>query len=81
MVRSERLERFFRRHPIAGLVTTVLMLGASIVILVVAPGERSPRSGLPMWVVACAGVLLFGWVCLKYVRMLRGGSRERPRAG
>jgi hypothetical protein len=65
----------------AGLGTTVLMLGTSIVILVVAPGERSPRSGLPMSVVACAGILLFGWVCLKYVTVLRGGRREHPRAG
>jgi hypothetical protein len=71
------LERFFRRHPIAGLVTTVLLLGTSIVILVVAPGERSSRSGLPMWVLAGAGILLFRWVSLKYATVLRGGRRDR----
>jgi hypothetical protein len=77
VVRSERLERFFRRHPIVGLLTTLLALGTSIVILVVAPDERSSRSGVPMWAVACAGILLFGWATLKYVTLLRGERRDR----
>ena len=79
MYRSARLERFFRRHPLAGFLTVLLMGGICVVILLTyAASGRSPRSGLPMWVIATAGILLFGWVGVKYVALLRRRRGDRP---
>ena len=78
MFRSARLERFFRRHPVAGLLTVLLMGGICVVILLTEAGARSPRSGLPMWVIATAGILLFGWVGAKYAGLVRRRRGDRP---
>ncbi len=69
MVRSDRLERYFRRHPKVGLATTVFMLGVSLGVLVFEPA---------MWPIACAMIFFCGWAILKYVTVLRG-HRDRPR--
>ena len=71
LVRSDRLERYFRRHPKAGLATTVFVLGVSIGVLVFEPG---------MWPLACAMSLFCGWAILKYVTVLRGRRGDRPRS-
>ena len=70
------LEGQIRRRPWIGLGILLGLLSVCVWILVSAPSDSSPLSGLPMWLIAVAGIVLFGFVALKYVQVLK---RRRKR--
>ena len=68
------LEGRLRRRPWIGLGILVGLLSVCVWILVSAPSGRSPRSGLPIGLIAVVGIVLFGFVALKYVHVLNVGA-------
>ena len=71
------LEERIRRRPSIGLAILVAMLAVCVWILVTAPGDDGPRSGLPMWLIALAGVAIFLFVGAKYVRVIVHRHRQK----
>ena len=70
MYRWPWLEAKIRRQPLIGLVMLVCLIMLCVWILVSASHDRSPRSGLPMGLIAVVGIVLFGSVSVKYVRVI-----------
>jgi ABC-type transport system involved in cytochrome c biogenesis permease subunit len=70
------LEGQFRRRPWIGLGILVGLVSVCVWILMSAPSDRSRLSGLPMGLIAVAGIVLFGFAALKYVQVLK---RRRKR--
>jgi TRAP-type C4-dicarboxylate transport system permease small subunit len=78
MYRWPWLERTLRRHPAVGLVPALALLTLSVVILVTAPTDRSPRTGLPMWLLAGFLAVMMAVVAFRFVLVLVRGRREEP---
>jgi O-antigen ligase len=76
MYRWPWLEGKIRRRPSIGLGILLGLLLLCVWILVSAPDDRSPRSGLPMWLIAVVGIVLFGLVSVKYIQVIK---RRRKR--
>ncbi len=70
MYRWPWLEARIRRQPWIGLVILVCLILICVWILVSASHDRSPRSGLPLWLIALVGIVLFGFVSVKYIRVI-----------
>jgi hypothetical protein len=75
-VYSEWLTRFFRRHPWAGFATILSMLILCVLVLVTSGDEQGRISRLPLWLIAGLGIVLFAWVGLRYIDVLRGRGRR-----
>jgi uncharacterized membrane protein YhdT len=70
MYRWPWLEEKIRRRPWVGLGMLLGLVLVCVWILVSAPNDTSPRSGLPLWSIAAVGIVLFGSVCVKYVQVI-----------
>jgi len=76
MYRWPWLERTLRSHPWAGVTILVVLLALCAWIVVSAPHDRSPRSGLPMWLFAVMGIALFGYALFRYVRLIASRHKD-----
>jgi hypothetical protein len=71
--RRVRLQRFFERHPGAGLAVSLLFTAIGAIILITEPHGHSPRSHLPNAVYAPIAIAVFGLVSIGFlVRLVRG---------
>ena len=65
------------RHPWLGLLVCLMFVVTCSVILVGSPNTHMRRSmGLPAWAVAGPGVAFFGWLSVRYVRLIRDRRRS-----
>jgi TRAP-type C4-dicarboxylate transport system permease small subunit len=77
MYRWPWLERKIQSHPSIGVAIALGLLALCAWILVSDPRARSPRSGMPIWWFATAGIVLFGYAgfrCIQEVARRRKGG-------
>jgi TRAP-type C4-dicarboxylate transport system permease small subunit len=68
MYRWPWLERKIRSQPSIGVVIALGLFALCAWVLVSDPQARSPRSGMPIWLVAIAGIVLFGFAGVRCIQ-------------